>query len=128
MLNNNNKPKDQSDCELRNIMLTNENSDLRMQLDVRKRQEYDKVKQLEAQLESLRQANARMTEELCEWHCINCSADYYGPSAVEKGAFKCISATCKGMYCVPKKYLGNGNETDMIELLKELSTTTKKAA
>lgn len=125
-----NKTTDQelNECELRNIALTNENTELRMQLNHKLNEEYDKTKQLEAQLEAAKQANKRLTEELCEWTCLECRAEYYGPSAVEKGSFKCLSPSCKGRYCVPKKFLGSLDKVGDTDIVKQIEDSLKKAA
>lgn len=101
------------ECEIRNIQLTNEVAELRTQLSVVKNKDYTRTKQLETELKHMRDKTARLTEQLCEWVCLECDSEYYGPSAIDKGSFKCLTATCNNRYCVPKKYLVNtDNESD----------------
>lgn len=115
------------ELEMRLMDLINENSDLKMQLKSLRSDQYEKLKTASSELDTLRSANQRLTEELCEWCCLNCQARYYGPSAIERGNFKCLAPSCNGRYCVPSKYLVTGtventNIADEIKKIVSLKT------
>lgn len=103
--------------------LMNQLAEAQIQLSRAQTKENEELIMLRNENKCLRKENSTFRQEQCEWVCLLCRREFYGPAAIEKGTFKCM--VCKPeSFCVPKMFFVQPEENAediLAELQKKVS-------